>query len=434
MATISRGLLDDFVLERAALTKSCKALAEEILKSYEGDLDDYDALFDHCFAMLDEICLAATDVAAVIEGELYQAVYEYSNSEVFRPVYSSGYTSKSVEESLHAFLTIYSSNKNIDALSGKMAQRVGMEIDHAIAHCAIDNERLDKKQKKWARIPSSVNPCKFCCMLASRGFEPGYNSYEAARGKIGSHYGECKCTIIQGYAGDDVEGYNPEAFYRQWQKLEKIDKREDLSQDEKEVLRLVAADSEQKFNLEQSKELAVKLGEVMSQRKDAFKDGGFTKEGYEKTVEAWIKDIGKLYGMDLSGEYLSGQKKRSAAPDGYELWAATRLRSRYKTMQFLGEDYSRTKGNPDLLIDGRYVEIKTPEIVGNIRDKVHEAYVQCINRGGKNALIILSPLRLEELDDRYIRFSYSTIRRKQKNGQDISAIVIDGNLNLVDCP
>ena len=431
MATISRGLLDDFVLERAALTKSCKALAEEILKSYDGDLDDYDALFDHCFAMLDEICLAATDVAAVIEGELYQAVYEHSNSEIFSPVYSSGYTSKSVEESLHAFITSYSTSKDVDALSGKMAQRVGMEIDHAIAHCAIENDRLDKKKKKWARIPSSPTPCKTCCMLASRGFV--YTSYETARGKVGSHYGECKCTIMQGYDGMRVEGYDKDAYYRQWQKLDDIDKREDLSREEKEVLRLAAADSEQKFNLTQSRDLALKLGNIMSQRKVAFKDGGFTKECYEKTVEAWIKDIGDMYGMELSGEYLFGEKKRRAMPDGYELWAVTRLRSRYIKIQFLAEDFKR-KGNPDLLIDGKYADIKTPEYVDNIDGRIHKGYKQCINKGANEGLVILSPLRLKDYGPGYINNIESTVRKKRQKNQLVSVVAIDEYSDLEDFP
>ena len=432
MATFPRGAVERFVIERLGLTRGCKQLAGRIIESYEGDPEDYTALFEHCFAMLDEICLAATDAAAALEAEFYQLIREFSTGEAYDPVFESGYTSESVSESLHAFIKKYSENKNFDALSGKMAQRVGMEIDHAIAYCAEENGKNDKREKKWARVPGSPTPCTFCCMLASRGFD--YSSYESARGKKGSHYGECRCTVMQGYEGMQVEGYDKDAYYRQWKKLEEIDKRDDLTDDEKSVLHLVAADSEHKFNLEQSKELAAKLGEVVSQRRESFKFAGYTKESYAKTVEAWIKDVGKIYEMDFSGEYLLGNGLSSAMPDGYELWAATRLRNRYQKMQFLGEDSSRRKGNPDLLVEGKYIEIKTPKKVQNVEDKIHEGYMQCNNRGGNGGLVILSPLRLEALDDRYMRYARNTIRRKRRNGQEISAIVIDELLNLVDLP
>lgn len=406
MATFPRGAVERFVIERLGLTRGCKQLAGRIIESYEGDPEDYTALFEHCFAMLDEICLAATDAAAALEAEFYQLIREFSTGEAYDPVFESGYTSESVSESLHAFIKKYSENKNFDALSGKMAQRVGMEIDHAIAYCAEENGKNDKREKKWARVPGSPTPCTFCCMLASRGFD--YSSYESARGKKGSHYGECKCTVMQGYEGMQVEGYDKDAYYRQWKKLEEIDKRDDLTDEEKDVLHLVAADSEHKFNLEQSKELAERIGEIMSARQDAFL-GELTKTNYENTVEAWLKDVGKLYGMKISGEFLLGEKLYSAIPDGYEIWAATRMRASWKEVQFLGTDRRRKKGNPDLLVYGKYVDIKTPENDGRIARRVNQGATQCKNRGQDEGIVLLSPLKLNGGYDKMVQISQERI-------------------------
>ena len=49
-------------------------------------------------------------------------------------------------------------------------------------------------------------------------------------------------------------------------------------------------------------------------------------------------------------------------------------------------------------------------------------------------MVILSPLRLDILDDRYMKYSRNTIQRKRRRGQDVSAIVIDETLDLVDLP
>lgn len=423
MATFPRGAVERFVMERLGLTKGCKELAKRIIDSYDGDPDDYTALFDHCFALLDEICLAATDAAAALEAEYYQLVREFSTGEAFSPVFESGYTSQSVVESLHAFIYDYSKNKDVNAFSGKMSQRVGMEIDHAIAHCAEENGANDKREKKWARVPGSPTPCTFCCMLASRGFD--YDSYETARGEKGSHYGECKCTIMQGYAGMDVEGYDPDAYYRQWKKLEEIDNREDLTQDERDVLKLVAADSEQKFSFEQSKELAERLGDIMATRKDSFL-GNLSEENYRNTVESWLEDVGKMYGMDIKGEFLLGEKLYSAIPDGYEIWAATRMRSSWKEIRFLGTDRRRKKGNPDLLVNGEYVDIKTPESDGRIARRVNQGATQCRNRGQDEGIVLLSPLRLDGGYDRMDQISQERIDQ----GFADRVYVIESDLNI----
>lgn len=368
-----------------------------------------------------DVAYALRDMVAEAAGvELEPVDYEYAPDAEYVGRAAHYQAGKLAEGDARGFVD------GIAESSRYFAERGANETAAALGEA--DGRRLGRRVR-FARVPTGATNCPFCLMLASRGFV-----YRSELSALNANHPHCHCRIVEGFDGMEVEGYDPDAFYRQWQKLEEIDKREDLSQDEKDVLRLVAADSEQKFNLEQSKELAVKLEEVMSQRKEAFKISGFTKAGYEKTVEAWIKDIGKLYGMDLSGEFLFGSGLHSAMPDGYELWAATRLRNRYQKMQFLGEDSSRRKGNPDLLADGKYIEIKTPLKVKKIEEKIHEGYTQCNNRGGNGGLVILSPLNLEVLDDRYMRYAENTIRRKRRNGQDVSAIVIDENLNLIDLP
>ena len=156
----------------------------------------------------------------------------------------------------------------------------------------------------------------------------------------------------------------------------------------------MAADSEFQFDLPRSRELAIQLDEVMESRKDSFK-AELTQENYDKTIGAYIELLGRLYGMDIKGEFLLGEKVHSAMPDGYELWAATRMRGLCSEMQFLGTDRRRKKGNPDLLVDGVFIDIKTPESEKRIAKRINEGAAQCRNRGQAEGVVLLSPLRLD---------------------------------------
>lgn len=71
----------------------------------------------------------------------------------------------------------------------------------------------EKNRMKWARVNSPTCTCGFCLMLASRGFI--YKTKQTAGGVNPDHYhASCKCTVIAGYDGDDVEGYDPDGIYK----------------------------------------------------------------------------------------------------------------------------------------------------------------------------------------------------------------------------
>lgn len=65
---------------------------------------------------------------------------------------------------------------------------------------------------RYARIPTSGNPCDWCSMLASRGFV--YHSSD--RAESGSH-AHCQCVVVCGGPSTSIEGYDPSAWYDHWQ-------------------------------------------------------------------------------------------------------------------------------------------------------------------------------------------------------------------------
>ena len=85
---------------------------------------------------------------------------------------------------------------------------------------AISTGRLGRAGKvRYGRIPTGLETCTFCTMLASRGFV--YSSAESAG--HADHRG-CNCLIIPGIQGHtEVDGYDPEILRHLWQDFLEID-------------------------------------------------------------------------------------------------------------------------------------------------------------------------------------------------------------------
>lgn len=85
--------------------------------------------------------------------------------------------------------------------------------DNMVANCR--GQRV-----KWARVPTGLETCAYCFMLASRGFAY-LSERSAAEGRHGYH-DNCDCVVVPGFEGPDgnprvkVDGYDPEVMYRNW--------------------------------------------------------------------------------------------------------------------------------------------------------------------------------------------------------------------------
>lgn len=65
---------------------------------------------------------------------------------------------------------------------------------------------------RYARVPTGMDTCDFCLMLASRGAV----YYDQARAEEGSHL-HCDCITICMGESTTIEGYDPDALYDLWQ-------------------------------------------------------------------------------------------------------------------------------------------------------------------------------------------------------------------------
>lgn len=78
------------------------------------------------------------------------------------------------------------------------------------------NVERDPAQARFARVPTGAKTCKFCLMLASRGAI--YLSQKTAHD---GYHGDCDCQAVPVWDESDLpEGYDPDALYDQFRKLE----------------------------------------------------------------------------------------------------------------------------------------------------------------------------------------------------------------------
>ena len=127
---------------------------------------------------------------------------------------------------------------NVGALH-KEAQKPSYKGDNpsAWAFNYDRNRRKRMQQVRYARVLTSPEPCTWCTMLASRGFD--YKSEKTAN--AGSHRG-CKCRFVPGIKDETkIPGYDQEQLLDLWQEMENIDAKQITQAEKKELKRQLIA-------------------------------------------------------------------------------------------------------------------------------------------------------------------------------------------------
>ena len=420
----SRGLNRVSEQGRAALADALSAI------DLTGDVAE---VRERVVAVMQVHCGASSTMAARLAADFYDGLRErFGIEDGFRAVVDGGYEPAATEGAVRAFAQDLVEGKPQEQFVGKCSDRLDREVRLSANQCVERNARRDPKKPRWARVPTGPETCEFCIMLASRGFV--YHSEQLA-----SHaHANCDCRIVPSWdkAKAEIEGYDPSEYLRAWEKLQEISKRTDLSGPDKMMLRLAVSDSLRPFNVEHSGELVKRFEDTMNARSAAFRRDE-TQENYDRTVGALLWDIGDSYGMAWTGGYAYGvsptdptKRLDSAIPNGEEIWAVTRMKPFHKDIHFPSLDRGIPHGNPDLLVDGKYIDIKTPHSKKRIGKNLTLAATQCHQRGQAEGLAVLSPLNLASDG---IEVYKRTAKSWVKHGRLTSVYVIgtDSTIDLV---
>jgi hypothetical protein len=99
-----------------------------------------------------------------------------------------------------------------DNLSGKLDAWVKQAGRDTVTNWALKDQR-EHRDVRYARVPRGAHTCPWCNMLASRGF---VYLTPASAVLFGKAHPYCDCQIVRGYAGMEIDGYDPARLYGQY--------------------------------------------------------------------------------------------------------------------------------------------------------------------------------------------------------------------------
>lgn len=231
---IPREYIDNFTRVINALSDDAK---KKLSKALEGiDATDLETLRAEIIAVMDAILMPYTDNAAAVAATFYDGLRElFGISDGFYALSESLRRSETTAAAVTAYTAAVPELN--DELKRQLYKQVGYEVKRAANECMAYNAKRDPQKPKWARVPkytpveyrpwskelgvthnkqlAETGTCEFCTMLASRGF--AYHTEETA-----SHaHDRCDCVIVASWDKDNpaVQGYDPDALYREWKDL-----------------------------------------------------------------------------------------------------------------------------------------------------------------------------------------------------------------------
>lgn len=210
MAQIPRAALDFLTKEINGISADAKAKVMRVLDRL--DWNDVpacrDAVVSAVNAVLDAYSLAAGQASA----DFFDASREIAVGSRLGAAVATGRDPDATEGAIRAFVEKVLKG-DIDSFNSAVISRVGYELKRSAGQTMMENAARDPLKPRFARVPSGGDTCKFCLMLASRGFV--YHSKKTA-GEFGHYHDNCDCRIVASWDKDGVEGYDPTSYLNEW--------------------------------------------------------------------------------------------------------------------------------------------------------------------------------------------------------------------------
>lgn len=220
MATIPRSLIDNLTDAINALSEEAQARVMSVVERLDwSDIAEARKMVVQALRIELE---ASTQYAAQLSAEFYDLTRAESIGEAMGATALSGYNPDATEGAIRAGVQSIVDGKRLEVFYGFVRSRVDYEIKRAAGNSMFENGMRDPLKPRFARVPTGVETCAFCIMLASRGFV--YHSFKTAGG-LEHYHPSCDCRIVCGWdtypngtsrrlsASTEVEGYDVDALY-----------------------------------------------------------------------------------------------------------------------------------------------------------------------------------------------------------------------------
>ena len=213
MSTIPRFVLNYVNGQINALSRDAQSRVLKVLSRISWTPENVAECRELVVQALESVMPEYTALAAQSTADMYDAIRVQSVGEAMGARAISGYDPAATDGAVRAFAQKVVDGKEIEVFNRLVLSRVDYELRRAANYCVTANGARDPLRPRYARVPTGAETCDFCLMLASRGFV--YHSVSSAA--VDHTHFSCDCRVIQGYPGDEVEGYDPQAIYDRWQ-------------------------------------------------------------------------------------------------------------------------------------------------------------------------------------------------------------------------
>lgn len=214
MATIPRAALDYLTQQINACSADAQAKALKLLEQI--DWSDVVAARQTVVAAINMLVAKYGLASAQAAADFYDASRELCTGEKLGAKAYTGIDPKATEGAIRAFVNKIVKNDDVEGFNQAVCSRIDYEMKRSAGYCMTQNGAKDPLKPKYARVPSGSETCKFCLMLASRGFV--YRSKKSA-GAVNHYHDNCDCRVVVGFRNAEVEGYDPDEIYNKWQAL-----------------------------------------------------------------------------------------------------------------------------------------------------------------------------------------------------------------------
>jgi proteasome lid subunit RPN8/RPN11 len=232
------------ILPRKALSAYDKRLAALEGKAYEYASSRISAFIEKfpgakpeqvrefAIEVVDDSVGAFGDGASSLAADMYEGMAELSGVRVKPAVIDTSDVHGHIESEVR-----YQLGKFLSGDPTGFILACASKASDQVARRANQTMRLNAKRDglRYARVPMGGETCSFCAMLASRGFD--YKSAKTAG--EGNHYHKnCRCKVIPGFDGMEIEGYDPDEWLDRWRLMEEIQADKSLTWNERQFGKL----------------------------------------------------------------------------------------------------------------------------------------------------------------------------------------------------
>lgn len=230
---LSRKALSEYDARLAKLEGAAYDYAATRIGAYISAFPDASAESVREFAIekVNEAVLSFGDGASSLAADLYESMAEAARAKVKGALVDTSDVSEYVSKEIR-----YQLRKYLDGDTGGFINACGQQASDQVSRRANQTIRINAKRDglRYARVPMGGETCTFCTMLASRGFV--YRSAEAA-GEGNHYHRHCRCKVVPGFDGVEVEGYDPDELHRRWLAFDKIDNMKGIGDFDKRALK-----------------------------------------------------------------------------------------------------------------------------------------------------------------------------------------------------